>query len=103
MKRLVLVLLVFSALLGLPSAASASRWRHCGNQPRPGAGWYHVRALNIGCGAARTVAHRFTYSGEDPAGGWSCNTKPLAIEAERVACYRLVRYRPQLVHFSVGA
>jgi hypothetical protein len=90
------------AALLLPSSASANYWKHCGNQPRAGAGWYHVRAHNIGCGPARTVAHRFTYTGEDPP-GFSCQEINAGIELERVACRSVDSDQIQKVRFQFGA
>lgn len=101
MKRLALLAGV-ALIFVLPTAASANYWRPCGNQPRAGAGWYHVRAHNIGCGPARTVAHRFTFSGKDPP-GFTCQEFNAGIELERVACRRDEGGRIQKVRFQFGA
>jgi hypothetical protein len=48
------------------------------------------------------VAHRFTFTGEDPP-GYSCQEFNAGIELERVACRRVNGGRVQKVRFQFGA
>lgn len=95
--------LVAVALLPTP-AANAGYWRHCGDQKEMGAGWFNVRAHNIGCGKARGVAHAYVWRGVDRPGGFSCRRTDLGIELSRVACLRILNGRlVQKVRFKFGA
>jgi hypothetical protein len=96
------------ALMIAPAPASTDHWRQCGSQPKGGAGWYHVRAHNIGCRKARTVAHRWTnqsFAGNpspEPL-GFSCGERTLGYELEQVACRREIHGSVQKVQFQFGA
>jgi Carboxypeptidase regulatory-like domain len=82
----------------------AGYWRHCGDQKQMGAGWYNVRAHNVGCGKARGVAHAYVWNGVDRPGGFSCRRTDIGYELSRVACLRILNGRlVQKVRFQFGA
>jgi hypothetical protein len=92
MRKTVIVILAFLAL-GVAAAMEASAappehgWDHrCGSQARPGAGWYNVRAYNVGCRTARRVARRFTWGGHPDTGRWHCQYKQIATEIWQTNC-----------------
>lgn len=114
MSRVLLSILAVGLLATALSSASAAEtraaahWRHCGNQPSPGAGWYQVKALRIGCAKARGVARHYTASrfagNESPAPfGFSCNEMQVGYELTEVACRRSVGGMIQKVRFEYGA
>ena len=76
---------------------------HCGSQQQPGAGWFNVRAHNVGCANARRVARRFTFGGPGDPAGWRCRDKRIGEEAVRVDCVRNDRGQHEHVRFVVGA
>lgn len=88
-------------------ATASAYWRQCGNQPRPGAGWYRVRAHGVYCRKARAVAKRYTYSlGHNPSPsplGFSCRHRRIGYEVSRAACRRVSGGRVQKVRFLFGA
>jgi hypothetical protein len=91
-----------------PATASADYWRKCGSQPGGGAGWYHARAHNLGCGKARTVAQRWTDQvlagnrSPEPL-GFTCNDSRTGYEVSQVTCRREVDGTVQKVRFEFGA
>lgn len=89
----------------IPTERRGPYWRKCGSQNHPGAGWYHVKAHNVHCGKARSVArHVFHSFDPDPSPfGFSCTTHQVGYELSRAACRRLVGSRVQKVRFVFGA
>lgn len=88
-------------------ATASAYWRKCGSQPRPGAGWYRVRAHGLYCRKARAVAKRYVYGlayNPSPSPlGFSCRHRRIGYELSRAACRRVIGGRVQKVRFLFGA
>jgi hypothetical protein len=99
--------LVFLTLVASPSRASASYWRHCGQDNHgPGFGWDRLKAHHIHCHKARAVANGMTfgfrYWGYRPY-GFNCHTRGTAEEISVARCRRDKGSRIQKVQFRFGA
>jgi hypothetical protein len=110
MKRLAVIISAILILSLLPSPpAQAWEWKKCGSTQGSGAGWYKVRAHNVGCRVARRVARRWEAKcvwgdgcpNEDAkvrAGGFvfRCDTSDAGYESVKVRCTargaRVVRF-----------
>jgi|GEM_PF-5707124 len=120
MRSLVIVACLGAALaLVAPSAARADHgFKKCGDQARPGAGWYEARAYKVPCREAKRVArwvvrhigkvgkrHRYRV----PARGsnmpnWKCRWRRTGYELTFHSCTRKSpRKGHQHVRFLLGA
>ena len=108
MRRLALAtisVLVIGAAHGSPAGAGIDHGFpfNCGDQKRPGAGWYDLEAYNIHCQDARDFAKRFTFNGFKD-GPWECRDEPAGYEQTRFSCKRnKVDKGHQHVRFFVGS
>ncbi len=98
-----LLIVAIAAICGLTaSGASAGYWRHCGNQHEMGAGWYALRAHNLHCDRARSVANGFSFGTNLHPHGFSCQINSRGIELGVARCRRDAG-RVQKVQFQYGA
>ena len=104
-SRLAILVLALVAVAALWSAtpAAADYWRKCGDQPQLGAGWYNVRAHNIGCRKARAVAKAYGFAANTTPFGFSCQDRLVGYETAKAACRRNRDGLIQKVRFEYGA
>ena len=106
-KRLLPALLIAVAvpLLGAP-AASAGTFTQCGDGQVNGSGWYNLKAKNVACNPARSLADHYVFEAggnDDGFKRWRCDEEQLGDELWAVKCKREKADVIQRAKFKYGA
>ncbi|MDX6580978.1 MAG: hypothetical protein QOI10_162 [Solirubrobacterales bacterium] len=107
LKILLPVLLISAAIPLLGAApASAGSFTQCGDGIVNGSGWFNLRAKNVACNPARSLADHYVFEAggnDDGFKGWSCTEQQIGDEVWAVKCGRGKAGVTQRAKFKYGA
>ena len=110
MPRPKLVLPALLIALAIPlfgaAPASAGSYTQCGDGQVNGSGWYNLKAKNVACNPARSLADHYVFEAggnDDGFKGWSCTEEQVGDEVWKVKCGRGKAGVTQRAKFKYGA
>jgi hypothetical protein len=104
MRTILGTVLACAALAGLAAgtagAMSSPATKTCAAVATPTGLTSKIKAKNVGCTTARSVARTYTNKGKAPK-GWTCKASPNGVGAN-VNCHHTVAGNVQKIHFQIA-